>query len=1015
MSRGEKDVTFMCSKCCWRTLPFDNEDYREDCSLDLESDASNTSADQPIEYECCRSKGLNVIHINTRSLVNKKDELAYLAERSSAAVLCVTETWLDETIHDAEVQLPGYTLQRKDRNREGGGVCMFIKNSLAFNRRSDLENEELELLACDILLPKTKPILIGVVYRPPKDNAFYQKLEIQLANCFQQECILLGDFNTNVNSQNTNSLIRSLDRFMKKFSFKQMIKEFTRITGTSATTIDLILVNDVEKISNSGVIPCSFSDHHIVYCTRKINRGYFGQHNVAKIRCMRNYDVSNVREKFKQLDWSNVLKCKSVNEAWCHFVQMFNDVIDEVAPYKKMRTKQRSKLWFSSEVLNLIWQRDQAQLKFRKSKNKDDYLAFKRLRNLTQRKIKILKREYIKNQLEENQSQPKKLWKNLKEIGMPTKIKNSTENIGLKGDNSENIVFEETFVANKLNNFFCNIAAKLTKNMNKQPFDTEGLTKFYTEKGVTPDNFKLTIVTKESVLKLLTNLNVTKSTGCDNISAKFLKDVAQEIVSPVTHIINLSITTGTVPDDIKTARVVPLYKKGDRNYEGNYRPVSILPVISKVFERLVYDQYYSYLCQGDLVYKYQSGFRKMFSTNNALTFLTDKIRYSMDNGLYTGVILLDLQKAFDTVDHDILLHKIRATGADENTVKWFTSYLCNRKQFVKLNNISSSREGIKCGVPQGSILGPLLFNIYVNDMCRAVLCDIFLYADDSMLVVSGKNVLDIEKTLECEMNKLSVWLESNKLSLHLGKTESILFGSKRKLKRISKMNILCNGVELEAKKQVKYLGATIDQDMSGKTMGSNIVTKINKGLKFMYRKGKFLTFKMRKLLCTAVFQSHFDYGCNVYYRGLDKQTRTKLQTAQNKIIRFILGYDCRRHLMVADFKKVKYLNVEKRMEYLTLSVMHRVFNDKAPSYLCNFQKVTDVHSYHTRNSEMCYVIPQVKTQGKLSFSYNGAKLWNSLPTFIKSLKSCDSFKFKCKAHLLDEMFTEERAEFLYYD
>jgi len=212
----------------------------------------------------------------------------------------------------------------------------------------------------------------------------------------------------------------------------------------------------------------------------------------------------------------------------------------------------------------------------------------------------------------------------------------------------------------------------------------------------------------------------------------------------------------------------------------------------------------------------------MFSTDNALTFLTDKIRFNIDKGLYTGVVLLDLQKAFDTVDHDILLAKLRATGADDSSVNWFTSYLCNRKQFVFANGAVSDNEFIKCGVPQGSILGPLLFTVYVNDMCRDVLSDLYLYADDSMLLVSGKSVTEIEKTLTEEMHKLNNWLQSNKLSLHLGKTESILFGSKRKLKKASSLNIWCNNVKLEAKSSVKYLGAEFDQDMSGKTMGNSI-------------------------------------------------------------------------------------------------------------------------------------------------------------------------------------------------
>ncbi len=220
------------------------------------------------------------------------------------------------------------------------------------------------------------------------------------------------------------------------------------------------------------------------------------------------------------------------------------------------------------------------------------------------------------------------------------------------------------------------------------------------------------------------------------------------------------------------------------------------------------------------MYIHQSGFRSDFSTDTALSYLGDKIKFNMDSGLYTGMILIDLQKAFDTVDHEILLKKLNAVGAGDVVVSWFKSYLADRKQFVDINCTLSAPEDVTCGVPQGSILGPLLFLLYVNDMPSSVSCDLMLYADDSALIVSGKIVQAIETKLSQELYKISVWLEKNKLSLHLGKTESILFASKKRLKDKNKMNIVCNGNEIIAKDSVKYLGATLDQDMSGQSMGA---------------------------------------------------------------------------------------------------------------------------------------------------------------------------------------------------
>ena len=238
-----------------------------------------------------------------------------------------------------------------------------------------------------------------------------------------------------------------------------------------------------------------------------------------------------------------------------------------------------------------------------------------------------------------------------------------------------------------------------------------------------------------------------------------------------------------MPKAFKEARVVPLYKKGARDEVGNYRPVSILPVVSKMCERVVYDQLSKHLDKHNILYKYQSGFRKSYSTETALIDLSDKIKFGMDKGLYTGMVMVDLQKAFDTVKHAIMSDKLGAIGCDDGSANWFNSYLFNISQFIDIKCTLSDRGEVTCGVPQGSILGPSLFLIYVNDMESVVDCDLLLYADDSALLIRGKNITDIVQKLSEELTKLNVWLIDNKLSLHLGKTESIIFASNRKLKQ----------------------------------------------------------------------------------------------------------------------------------------------------------------------------------------------------------------------------------------
>ena len=252
----------------------------------------------------------------------------------------------------------------------------------------------------------------------------------------------------------------------------------------------------------------------------------------------------------------------------------------------------------------------------------------------------------------------------------------------------------------------------------------------------------------------------------------------------------MSIGTHFVPDELKYAIVKPLFKKNSRLDVGNYRPVSILPIISKILERAIYVQIEAYLKEKELLYEYQSGFRKSHSTDSCLTNLSDYIRVLISEGKYVGMVLLDLQKAFDTVDHDILCKKLEAMGLDETD--WFKSYLGGRKQVVVANDTTSEPGIVNCGVPQGSILGPLLFLCYVNDMPMSVKCKLLLYADDSTLIISGSDPKVIADTLSFELNSCRQWLIDNKLSLHLGKTESILFGSKRKLRKVTSFEVKCN-------------------------------------------------------------------------------------------------------------------------------------------------------------------------------------------------------------------------------
>ena len=526
---------------------------------------------------------------------------------------------------------------------------------------------------------------------------------------------------------------------------------------------------------------------------------------------------------------------------------------------------------------------------------------------------------------------PKDLWKAIKSLGLPSKsgrciVGALTENQIVKHDTKSILKTFKSFYSNLTGN----LLAKHRKSPNR--YTIKFISDYYKKLSLS-ENFKLDATTEGYLFNILKNVEVTKAAGIDQISGKFLKDGARILAKPISELCNLSMTLGSFPDACKIAKVKPLFKKGSKTDPSNYRPISLLPLLSKVFERVVFNQTEEFLSLNKVLYDYQSGFRKNHSTDTCLSFLNDKILKGFDDGLLTGMILINLQKAFDTINHDILLKKLSIIGFSDHTVKWFQSYLSNRKFTVNLENSFSEVSNISCGVPQGSIVGPLLFLIYVNDMPMAVKCNLFLYADDTCLVFQSKNVKDIEKQLNEDFAQICDWFVDNKLSIHFGedKTKSILFASKSKIKKLQKLEIIYNSIPIKQHSRVTYLGCILEETMSGESMAHKVISKVNARLKFLHRKNKYLTPNLRRLLCNALIQPHFDYACSAWYPNLSKKLKNRIQTSQNKCIRFCLQLDKMSHISQKEFKAINWL--KERYNQCVNSIVFTYFDNQCPHYL----------------------------------------------------------------------------------
>ena len=743
------------------------------------------------------------------------------------------------------------------------------------------------------------------------------------------------------------------------------------------------------------------SDHFLTYCTRKVTKCLSGYHNAVKIRSLRSYSAEDFLMRLSHADWSNVY-CSDIERSLEYFRFTFLQVLDLVAPIREIRLKTRTKPWFNHEIYENIKVRDKFLHDFLQNRRDINlYKMYCRVRNKLQRDIRSAKANYFKLKIEEIGNDSKKIWQELKSLGYSTKDNSRGRNrVALKIDG--NLCSDPPKVANHMNAFFTSVASDLVDKLpcGKNIYDVNSVIFNDYYKGVLPDGFQLHTVTADSVFKQLLKLNSKKSTGPDNIPVKFLKDGACVLKDPISFIINLSISCKNVPTQLKCARVRPLYKKGSTFEVGNYRPISILSAISKLLEQVVFNQLEKYLSDNNLIYNLQSGFRSSYSTDTCLIYLTDYIRSQMAQGNYTGMVLLDLQKAFDTVDHGILCQKLQAMGVHSNSVNWFKSYLLNREQIVSVNGVESQSLKITSGVPQGSILGPLLFLCYVNDMKASVNSNLLLYADDSALFVSGRDPDVIADQLNRELESCRQWLIDNKLSLHLGKTEVILFGSKIKLSRVKNFKVSCDGMSLISSKSVKYLGVTLDQSLTGEFIAESVLRKANARLHFLYRHSSYLNERSRRLLCSALIQCHFNYCCSSWFSALSVKLKKRLQVTQNKVVRFILSMDPRAHVGQQELDKLGILNVKDRVTQLKLNHVYKIFYHVAPDYIChNFIKVSDLHNHSTRGSTTNFVVPRIKGPECNSFFYTAISEWNSLANNVKYSENFSQFKRAVKRHL----------------
>jgi hypothetical protein len=454
------------------------------------------------------------------------------------------------------------------------------------------------------------------------------------------------------------------------------------------------------------------------------------------------------------------------------------------------------------------------------------------------------------------------------------------------------------------------------------------------------------------------------------------------------------LDNGVFPDAWKIAKVTPVYKnKGAKDEVGNYRPISILSCISKVIERHVHDSLYFFLNDNDLLYEGQSGFRPKHSCSTALTHMTDRWLAALDSGNLVGVVFVDLAKAFDSVNHNILLNKFKSYGCSPRTVNWFQSYLDNRSQVVHINGHMSKEENILCGVPQGSILGPLLFVLFVNDLhLHLTKCESNLYADDTNIYAEGKSVCELESNLSEDITVLFDWCTDNELKINVQKTNAMVISTSQKRSHMTdaKMHVTVNNMEIPTCRSQRLLGVNINDVFDWSDQVKAVTRTLNYYLSVLKKIKYYLPEKARIAYCNGCILPHLDY-CNTIWGNTTKSNKDKLLRLQKRSARMIFNDYVSSSAEL--FTKLNWLPFEKRVERNKAVLVFKCTNSLVPAYMQKLFTYTNT-VYSLRSEEQGNLaIPKAKTElFKNSISYSGAKIWNSLPPSIRQCKSLAQFK-----------------------
>ena len=940
---------------------------------------------------------LKIEHLNAQSLIGNFNQIeAHILSRD-IDVMCISESWLLPLTANRFIDIPGYSVYRCDAGM-GGGVCVYVKEDLKVNILSTtLERpENIEDIWMTVQYRNLPSFIIGCVYRHPHalNNSFTYLSDVFTAMCLRNKPLLiLGDFNDDQFLPDN-----KIGKITKSLHLIQLIKKPTRITSTSSTLIDLAIINRSDFVIHSDVISCPVGDHELLTITVNVRK----EKRPASIRTFRsltNYSQNTFCDfLLNDVDILNhILRTDNVNEQLSIFTSIFIKCLNLCAPFITKEIKRPYAPWIDDDIREAIKNRNKLHKIFKQNRrNPIAESNYRKQKKKVKNMISIKKMNYFKEQFLKCKGDIKCTWDVIKKI-----IPDNKKSYGLLGDS-------EADLENKVEEFnkhFAMIGENTFRKSQENPVDPNLLvSNRQSEPTNNLNRFRPQPIDINTLILTIKSLKATNSYGSDGIPFRFLIDSLPVTIYYILIIINTSIVTGVHPSLWKHSYVTPVFKSGDAENIGNYRPISLLPILSKILEKVIANQLTDFLESNKLLAENQHGFRPNLSTETALLTVTNKIYENIENKKISLLLLLDLSKAFDSVNHQILMEKCEKLNIDSF---WFQNYLENRVQSVRIGTTLSSPQNINFGVPQGSILGPLLFLIYINDLPEYIRdCLLVTYADDTQILLTGE-IDKINELLQKAKDVLicaKAYFNKNGLLLNEGKTQIIFFGSRQYISRIpNNANIRLGDVTLIPTQNVKNLGVHMDNFLTFNVHIDELQKKVTGTLLFINRVSDQFSFECRVMVVQSLVLSVLNY-CLKVWGSVNKTQMGRVCKIQNFAAKVAAGGARKYDHVTPIYDQLKWLRMGQKYIFEVCLLIFRIRNRYIPDWIFNLPTVAQIRgeSINTRSLNTLYV-PRTNTDiGARALNIIGPKLWNQLPQNIRCSQTISSFKSSLMKFLLKD-------------